>query len=166
MNNTELKDVKKEQDERIRLLKSVVNQKNTLADLESQLNQREKQELNKQKINVDLQNEKEKVGLDRARQHTQNLKKLKEYQDKIIDINGVNQVKALPSPKEIVIEPGQSIELADESPTDGITVLNEESLQDVINVVSEELTLQGTEQEESKKIPVIDTFPVKKKFNK
>ena len=163
MNNTELKDVKKEQDERIRLLKSVVNQKNTLADLESQLNQREKQELNKQKINVDLQNEKEKVGLDRARQHTQNLKKLKEYQDKIIDINGVNQVKALPAPqKEIVIEPGQSIELADESPTDGITVLNEESLQDVINVVSEELA----QQEESKKIPVIDTFPVKKKFNK
>ena len=116
MRNDELKNLKKEQDERIKLLKSVVNQKNTLADLESQLNLREKQELSKQKINTEIQNEKEKIGLERARVHTQNVKKLREWQDKIIDINS-NQYKALsePEPKNEIIIPTQDI-------ADGITV--------------------------------------------
>ena len=41
MRNDELKELKKEQDERLRLLKSVVRQKNDMAKLESELNQRE-----------------------------------------------------------------------------------------------------------------------------
>lgn len=150
MTNKELKEIKKEQEERIRLLKLVVKQKNDLAELESQLNLREKQELNKQKVNVEIQNEKEKVGLDRIRTHTKNVKQLHEYQDKLFDLD--NQVKALPEPKKEIIIPALQVkeEVETENDVDGITALNPGNL---INVC----------EEESKEIPVIDQFPIKKK---
>ncbi len=172
MNNQELKELKKEQDERLRLLKSVVKQKNDLAKLESQFNQKEKSELEKQKVNTEIQNEKEKIGLDRARVHTQNVKRLNEWKNKLVDVSKTNyQIEAPPAPDapaEKVIDVVGIVESFDgsnalkepEESADGITQYNNnlhyEDNSEIIDLIDEEISLDETEAEFKKKTKSVE----------
>ena len=148
------------QTQELDLRKKLLDKKAKLNEIQTKEVERSRIELKQLKTKSELQDQIEEITIQRTSKRKRNISKM----EKILNLD--NQVKKIEAPqKEIVIEPGQSIELADESPTDGITVLDQESLKDIVDVVSEEQEEKITDKKKQLKeinvIPVIDTFPLR-----